>query len=273
MFIVNYDSACSTVTPIGAIFGLSVSTSNKCAYDSRNQILYFYASNLTTNVKAIYGVDATTAKVVSVTPTSAYQHVHMVFDPNSGKLVLATTDSTQAWSQYYVTIGSGATQLLNTLSSDYSSFLGEGSDLDTINGIQWFPSFDTVTVSSVQVGFRLSGGTILVTDPYDGGSPSFTQQKDGGMITFGYNDTTRTIVQWDPSSSTTQITMGAKSSWDIDYNGQIAYDATTTTLYSVFDNGSPYLDQFLVGVQSQTGYTASASYLAPGLVPWCLYIK
>jgi len=270
--LVNWDTQCSTITQISSISNLVLSTANKCAYDNRNLILYFYATNITSNVKSIYGVDTESGQIISVTPTINYHHFHMNFDPNSGKLVVAGMATTSSnWTQNLVTIGTGDTQFLNTLTNDFGAFLGEGSGLDTINGIQWFPSYRASNSQSYQVGMALAGGIFTVLDPNNGGSPAWLGGKDGTIMGLGYNGS-RTIVQWTPSSSTTSLTMGVKSSWDIDYNGQNIYDPTTGVAYSILDNGAPYLDQYIAGINIQTGLTYSAVLVAPDMYPWCSFL-
>ena len=269
LVVVQYETECSTVTTIGTA-PVSMATSNKCAYDAKYDVLYVFGTD-STGAKSVYGINGTTGAVTSVTPL-AFHQVHLDYDPNAGKLLVIGEGASNTLSQYYVEIGTGKTQLLNTVPSQYGNFLGEGSSFDYVNGIQWFDAFDNVAFLAYEVGLAVKGGVYQVLDPNNAGTPAFSGSPDGTMVGLGYNGN-RTIVKWSASSSSTQMTSKVHSSWDITYNSQNALDTTNNILYAVLDNGPPYMDQFWAGINTGTGYTYSAVLVRPTVQPWCSFYR
>jgi hypothetical protein len=292
MSVVQYSTDCSVITDIGTV-AVTIATANKCAYDPKNDILYAFASD-GTGPRSVYGISGSTAAITSVTPLPFHQ-VHLDFDPNTGKLLVIGDNTSGLMAQYYLEIGSGNLQLLNNVPSRYGNFLGEGSAYDYTNGIQWYNAFDQVGLNSYQVGLAVKGGVYQVLDPNNGGTPAYTGSPDGSMVGLGRMlplplpslplsllfdllsfegyDGNRTIVNWSVRSASTEVTSKVLSSWDITYNSQNTLDVASNILFAVLDNGPPYLDQFLVGIDMTTGATRSAVLVAPNLNPMCSFFR
>jgi len=266
--VVQYETDCSIMTNIGSV-AMTIETANKCAYDAKHDILYAFGSD-STGAKSVYGINGTTAAITSVTPLP-FHSVHLDYDPITGNLLVIGADTTGT-AQYYLTIGSGELKFLNAVPPQYGNFLGEGSAFDDVNGIQWYNAFDNVAFVSYQVGLQVIGGVYQVVDNNNAGTPAFTGSSDGGMIGLGY-DGNRTIVRWSSSSSSTAVTSKVVSSWDITYNSQNTLDIASNVLFAVLDNGTPDVDQFLVGIDMTSGRTRSAVLVAPNMYPWCSFFR